>query len=374
MTALTANANIPHLPDQELREFYVAAAEHIYRGAFVGVDPAGYAKAFVPGDVFVGIAYEESDNSAGAAAATKVQVYTLGDFELALTSAALTHTGQAVFATDDSAISLIGHPDAFVGRVVSKDADTAGYAIVRLRGMYDKLTMSDAGFHDLATNFGRAHNLTGAASAVAYNNDGWFNEGILGLGNVAIAGTTILNPAMKLQLDATSEAAVANFFSGALMPVARGITFEATLHMEVNGATVTDFDWGLGSALTANSNLDIDHADMAQLACFHMDAADDAIYAQSDDATTDVVPVDTLANNILTDALASFKKFKIIVRPTGAVEFWIDGARVLSTTTFAVLSTAVLQGWVNLEKTTSTDVAEVNVARLRMAGAMAHAV
>jgi hypothetical protein len=117
-TALAANADRSRFVDQELREYPVAASEHVYRGSYVGVNPAGYLKTFVPGDEFVGIAYEEADNSSGAAAAINCQVFVQGDFSLTLTSAALTDVHKPVYATDDNALSLTGHPDAYVGRIV----------------------------------------------------------------------------------------------------------------------------------------------------------------------------------------------------------------------------------------------------------------
>ena len=66
---LTANRDVDHYVDQELRTFPVAAAKHVYKGALVGTDSAGYARPLAAGDSFAGIAYEEMDNSAGASGA-----------------------------------------------------------------------------------------------------------------------------------------------------------------------------------------------------------------------------------------------------------------------------------------------------------------
>jgi hypothetical protein len=372
--ALSANRNIAHLPDQELRDIPMGV-DIIYRDGFVGIDPAGYAKAFEVGDRFVGIAYESVDNSGGSAGDEFCRVYHQGEFEHALTSNAIADHGKAVYATDDETLSLQGHPDAFVGRILHQDADTSGNVIVRLRGPYDMLTTSDKGHIEADLNFNEAFNLTGAASSTAIINNGWECKAILGLGNVQIDGTAALNPAMKLQFDAVAEVALASLRTWPLFSVAGGITFEATMHVEgIGDDAALDIDWGLGSELTTNSEADIDHADMAQLACFHMNGASANILAQSDDATTDVAATDTTIDNVATDAAASFKDFKIIVRPSGSVQFWIDGSRVLSGTTFAVLSTAVLQGWVNVEKTSNDTVCELNICRLRVAGAAVQAI
>ena len=103
--ALSANRQVERLVDQELREYPVGASVHIYTGALVGRDPAGHLKAFEPGDTFVGVAYEEADNSAGAAAAIDCRVFVLGDFNHTLTSVAITHEGRAVYATADNTIT-----------------------------------------------------------------------------------------------------------------------------------------------------------------------------------------------------------------------------------------------------------------------------
>ena len=69
------------------------------------------------------------------------------------------------------------------------------------------------------------------------------------------------------------------------------------------------------------------------------------------------------------ETAGSYKDFKIIVRPDGTAEFYVDGVRVLSSTSFAVRSTAVLGGIVNLEKTSNDTTAKVRVDRIRVAGA-----
>ncbi len=64
--ALTANRDVDHYVDQELRTFPLAAGVKVYRGAFVGLRPDGYARPLVEGDRFCGIAYQEGDNTGGA--------------------------------------------------------------------------------------------------------------------------------------------------------------------------------------------------------------------------------------------------------------------------------------------------------------------
>jgi len=364
MTALTANRNVTTLPDQELREYPVGAAEHIYRDAFVGLDPAGYLKAFVPGDKFVGIAYEEADNSSGSAGAVNCQVRVRGDFYHALSGVALTDFDKPVYATDDATLALTGHPDAFVGTILHYD--TTGYCTVRLKQPGEKPPNGVGSCELVLTGF--EHFPATGATAGDEHVGAFEFKSILGPG---LSGPTDAeNAGHTMAFDSTGETALASVRTPhEVFPIDKGITFEVELCVTDEGDDEMDLDLGLGTALTANSEADIDHADMVQLACFHLDGLVNNILAQSDDNTTDVAPVDTTIDNDSATDVA--KKFKIIVRPTGAVEFWIDGARVLSSTTFAVLSTAMLAAFINMEKVTDCGVCEVIFRNLRVAGGCA---
>lgn len=366
MTALTANRNVDRLVDQELREYPVGAAEHIYRNGLVGVDPAGHAKAFVPGDIFVGVAYEEIDNSAGVAANKYARVYTEGDFAMALANAAHTDTGHPVFATDDATLGRSGHPDAFVGTVVHKDKDASGFAIVRLRRA-DEKPPNGIGSIELVLTGHETFSETGA-TAGTFNLNGFDAKSALGLG---ILMEDAENGGITCQFDATAEIALASVrTTDDRLPVDKGVTFEVDLVVSDKGDDAAlDIDFGFGTPLTSNSEADIDHVDMVQLACFHLDGNSDDILAQSDDNTTDVAAVNTTIDN--DSATDVSKKFKIIVRPDGTVEFWIAGARVLSATSFAVLSTSLLAAFINVEKTSNDTLAVLTFRNLRVCGACA---
>lgn len=364
--ALSANATTPNRhTDQDRRTFPVGAAVHIYNNGAVGLDPAGYLKAFVPGDLFVGIAAEESDNSAGTAGAKSCQVFTTGDYELPITSVALTDRGKPVFATADDAFALVGHPDAYVGRLLRYVS--SGKAIVRMKTPGER---APNGFGSVEHVIG-GHEVfepTGAASTTKYHPSGLLAKSILGLG---VLQSDTVNGGVRFDFDAVAEVALASLRGlYGTFEVAKGITFDAYLCVADKGdAAALDIDFGLGTPLTTNSEADIDHADMANLAAFHLDGASDNILAQSDDTSTDVAAVDTTIDNDSTTDLP--KRFRIIVRPTGVCEFWIDGARVLSSTVFAVAAAARLAPFVNMEKTSDDTTAVIVLNRLRVAGAAA---
>lgn len=128
--ALTANREVDRYVDQELRTVPVKAGAHVYKGALVGLS-SGYARGLVAGDAFAGIAYEEVDNTGAADGAKLVRVFTLGDFEHALGSASRANNGAAVYASDDTTLTLTSSGNSLVGRQV--DVPSTGKIVLRLR-------------------------------------------------------------------------------------------------------------------------------------------------------------------------------------------------------------------------------------------------
>jgi len=170
--ALTANREVQRYVDQELRSYAVKASTHVYKGAFVGLT-GGYARGLVAGDSFVGIAYEEMDNSAGADGAKSVRLFTLGDFQLPLAGATIANLGAALYASDDQTLTLTAGGNSFVGMVVG--FVSSGLIVARLipshaatvRGMGvviehhttdDALTAAESG--SVHTNLGAAGTVT----------------------------------------------------------------------------------------------------------------------------------------------------------------------------------------------------------------------
>ncbi len=138
--ALTANSDVHHYPDQELRSFPVKGGAHIYTGALVG-HQAGFARPLVAGDQFLGIAYKEMDNTEDSTTGTDgdvfVRVYTVGDFGFPLPGVVAADLGRPVFGTADdelvfekhNLIRVAGH--SWLGRCV--DVHAQEQIILRLR-------------------------------------------------------------------------------------------------------------------------------------------------------------------------------------------------------------------------------------------------
>ncbi len=114
-----------------IQEYPVAASAKIYEGAAVGkVIGTGHARGLVAGDLFLGFAEAQADNSAGTSGAEiDVRVIDDGKIELDVANAAITDVGSWVYATADGTFSLIGDEDSRVG-VISRFVST-GVVVVK---------------------------------------------------------------------------------------------------------------------------------------------------------------------------------------------------------------------------------------------------
>ncbi len=128
--ALSANYELDHYIDQEIRTLQVAASQHVYKGALVGLTTGGYARPLGAGDAFGGIAYEEIDNTSGSDGDKSVRLYTLGDFGFALTGAAITDVGRPVFASADDTLTFVSASNSYVG--VVQDVIASNQIILRI--------------------------------------------------------------------------------------------------------------------------------------------------------------------------------------------------------------------------------------------------
>lgn len=363
MTALTANRDLGHLTSQELRQLQVGAAETIYKGSIVGIDPGGYAKPFVVCDRYAGIAYGAVDNSAGAAAAKQVDVYCHGDFELPISGVAILDAGKPVFATDDGSFAMLGHPDAWVGNIVHYSK--SGYGVVRLREPHHIWTPEVGGAFEIREDCLRYLEEPGAAGG-----DAEFVRGPVLLSTALGLGVTNIGAegnGWNLDFDAVDEIAHASCETKAYFPVDQGITFEIDMYVPTAGIgpATLDIDFGLGSALATATRVDM--GGVVQAALFHVDGAATTLSARSDNNTTDTGNVDTTGDVSGT----AYGKYKVIARKGGTVEFWQNGIRLLSTTAFAVLSTADLAGFINAEKTGTATLSDVYFRNFRVAGGKA---
>jgi hypothetical protein len=116
--ALSANRDLPKLLDQEIREFPVVANAVIYRGALLSIRSTGYVGPLAAGEQFAGIAYEEKNATGAANGAKKVRAYVRGSFQHALSGAAVTDLGDALYASADDTVTKTSGSNTFVGKII----------------------------------------------------------------------------------------------------------------------------------------------------------------------------------------------------------------------------------------------------------------
>ncbi|MCB9852773.1 MAG: hypothetical protein H6819_06730 [Phycisphaerales bacterium] len=362
MAILSANIERARYVDQELRVYPVAADVVIYKGALVGLHPAtGLLKPYEPPDVFIGVAYEACSNSGGAASAVSCTVQTIGDFELPLAGITDAHSGLPVFATADDALSLAGHPDAFVGRIVNKAI--ANVAVVRLRRLGERIGAGESGALEYVYRGGPVAP-TGAVAGNAPVGD-FQAFSILGLGatyDQAVGG-------VSLAFDAVAEVAQGSIETPLVLQVNKGMSLEVDINAEsIGDDAALDIDVGFVNVLDATTRANLDDATATRIVTFHIDGASANINLQSDDNVTDVAPVDTGVDNAT--AQGATKRLHLIVRPNGKCEGYIDGARVNEETVFSVGAAAgVFAAFINMEKTNNDTTGEVVAKFIRAAGA-----
>ena len=120
MTALASSFDARR-KDGALVLYPLGAGVHVRKGGLLAVVSAtGLAQPVSDsaGLVFIGIAYEESDNTGGAAAAKSVRVLKTGVFTYLKTGAAQADTGKTAFAVDDGTVATAATADSIACGVV----------------------------------------------------------------------------------------------------------------------------------------------------------------------------------------------------------------------------------------------------------------
>jgi len=192
--ALTANRDVDRYVDQELRTLPVKAGVHIYKGAFVGLS-GGYGRPLTGGDPFAGIAYEEVDNSSGSDGDKMVRVFTIGDFEHALTSADRANNKSPVYASSDDTLTLTASGNSFVGHQI----DVPGTNKIVLRIQTTPTPLAGGTMTGELVSAGLKHKMTTKAGAAEVT----ISTGDLG-GIIKVTGTTAGN--LNLPAAATAGA------------------------------------------------------------------------------------------------------------------------------------------------------------------------
>jgi|SRR5581483_671372 len=109
------------------RELYQMGAVKIWKGALVSIRTDGYlypARSGTSTDIFVGVAYESKDNSAGVAGALSMLVEKSGSFVYGKAAAAITDIGTAFYASDDNNVTATSTNNQLVGYATYLESTT----------------------------------------------------------------------------------------------------------------------------------------------------------------------------------------------------------------------------------------------------------
>lgn len=121
--------------------FPLKAAAKCYQGAAIGIEIAtGYARPLVAGDLFVGFAEENYDNTSGANGAIDVRVRDDEKVKLAISGLAITDLGKPVYASDDDTFTLTATNNSYVGKVDRFDSTGKGWVVIERCGIGGRLT------------------------------------------------------------------------------------------------------------------------------------------------------------------------------------------------------------------------------------------
>lgn len=128
MAALTSNKEVLE-KHRRLLEMPVAV-DIIYKGAIVKINAAGFLEGMAAeaGALMGGIAYEQKDNSGGAAGDINCKVLREGIFLLAGAGFVAADLGSQAYASDDQTVSVTqGVNEIAVGKIVEVVSATSVY-------------------------------------------------------------------------------------------------------------------------------------------------------------------------------------------------------------------------------------------------------
>lgn len=182
----------------------------------------------------------------------------------------------------------------------------------------------------------------------------WKLLDVAGGTEVIVTGSnTYPNGMMSLNLSASDEVQQAGMTwnNNLCIPKSKSPIFEcrAALHtLLTTGTETSKLFIGLGTAGVTTATTVTDYSTMTQLVGFSATSTDNIIQVESDDNTTDTAPVAS-STTMVADV---FHTFRFDLTNTADARFYIDNARVGSSTTFdfSATSTQGLQPVILVEK------------------------
>lgn len=164
---------------------------------------------------------------------------------------------------------------------------------------------------------------------------------------------------LRFILDATNEAQKIDALSHKAVALDSDWIFLAEVVIDAAAGSATDITVGMADGTHAS-----DFQSVASFCTIHIDGGSANILVESDDGTTDVAPVDSTID------WAAGVPFALAIdgRDPADIKLYINGIRETATSTTLAIAAAAsgLKACVHIEKTSSTDVATVQVGNLKV--------
>ncbi|MFI3241212.1 MAG: hypothetical protein R3Y43_01435 [Alphaproteobacteria bacterium] len=128
MTALTTDINRIFESPNDSNSVPLAGEVKIYQGALIGLNEDGYGQSLEAGDVAMGFAKDNLDNTDGADGERIADVKAQGKVSLFISGLAIDDVGSKVYASDDNTFTLTATDNSLVGKIVR--FEKADYGIV----------------------------------------------------------------------------------------------------------------------------------------------------------------------------------------------------------------------------------------------------
>lgn len=164
---------------------------------------------------------------------------------------------------------------------------------------------------------------------------------------------------IRFVLDATNEAQKIDALSHKAVALDSDWIFLSEVTIDAAAGSATDIAIGVADGTNAT-----DFQSVATFCTIHVDGASQNILVQSDDGTTDVAPIDSTID------WAAATPFALAIdgRDTTDIKVYINGIRESAAATTLALAAAAngLKACVHIEKTSSTNTADVTVSNLKV--------
>lgn len=265
---------------------------------------------------------------------------TEGIFKVAKTAnIAILDGGQVYWdhSANTATYNQVSDRDFFLGTAIDDAADTDSYVYVQLNQKPEyKVELHSSAFASVLAG-------TSAAGGFGYP---------VSLGGCQVLEMTATNEAQKVDLLSVQG----------LAPGANPIVEVAFRVLSDGSGSATDVSLGLADGTHAT-----DADSIAQSVFFHLNGNDTNIYAECDDGTNETAATDTTIDYTEGATLSCRVEGWIDARSLSSVKFYVNGARVLSGTTFSIAAASgTLFLLAHCEKTSSTDTYKIAVDWLRV--------